>query len=282
MKAKQTIITTAAIIAIAAIGVAVLVLREPGTAVVPTDETAVVKKAAPKIKDVSVPVRAKPAKTSSAKAAKPKRTESVGTAVGEKAVEAPKADGVDVEKKAQDDNPFPRYLDMFKNDPAALVVEYEKEAEADRANQRKMRDWAIGELKLNDEQVAVFEKAMDGLRDAVKQLTQEGVDLILNGQLNEETAADGAIWSSNILLSKKSVAARNKMVQDTAEELYELLNLEGVSDSVKQRVLERASYITSFSYECAEPNLQVYDKVYKNMGFGDGIFSWCKRQSQKK
>ena len=279
MKPKQTIITTAAIVAIAAIGISVLVLREPGTAAVPSDETVVANKVARKIKDVSVPVRAKQAKTSSAKAVKPTRLESTRPAAGENAVGPSK---VDAEKKAKDDDPFPRYLDMFRNDPAALAAEFEKEAEADRANQRKMRDWAIGELKLNDEQAAVFEKAMDGLRDAVKQLTQEGVDLILSGQLNEETAADGAIWSSNILLSKKSVAARSKMVQDTAEGLYGLLNLEGVSDSVKQRVLERASYITSFSYECLEPNLHVYDKVYKNMGVGNGIFSWCKRQSQKK
>ena len=34
--------------------------------------------------------------------------------------------------------------------------------------------------------------------------------------------------------------------------------------------------------ECFEPFLQVYDKVYKNMGFGNGIFSWCRRPPQKK
>lgn len=81
---------------------------------------------------------------------------------------------------------------------------------------------------------------------------------------------------------KKLVAAREKMVLEAAEELYGQLNLEGVPESVKQRVLERAAYITSFSFECLEPNLAVYDKVYKNMGVGEGIFSWCKRQSQRK
>ena len=38
----------------------------------------------------------------------------------------------------------------------------------------------------------------------------------------------------------------------------------------------------SFSFECYEPNLAVYDKLYKNMGFGKGIFSWCVRPRQKK
>ncbi len=38
---------------------------------------------------------------------------------------------------------------------------------------------------------------------------------------------------------------------------------------------------TAFSYECLEPNLAVYDKVYKNMGLGNGIFSWCRRSQQK-
>ena len=36
-----------------------------------------------------------------------------------------------------------------------------------------------------------------------------------------------------------------------------------------------------FSYECFEPYLAVYDMVYKNMGFGNGIFSWCKQQEKK-
>ena len=44
-----------------------------------------------------------------------------------------------------------------------------------------------------------------------------------------------------------------------------------------QNIIYRAAYNTSFSYECLEPNLQIYDKVYKNMGVGDGIFSWWSR-----
>jgi len=45
-----------------------------------------------------------------------------------------------------------------------------------------------------------------------------------------------------------------------------------------------AAQRTSFSYECHEPYLSGYDKIYKNFGFGDGIFSWnrwCRRQQQK-
>ena len=45
---SSLMIAAAAIIAIAAIGAIVLVLREPGTAEVPADETAVVKKVTPK------------------------------------------------------------------------------------------------------------------------------------------------------------------------------------------------------------------------------------------
>ena len=41
--------------------------------------------------------------------------------------------------------------------------------------------------------------------------------------------------------------------------------------------MESSEGDTSFSYECLEPNLQIYDKIYKNMGVGDGIFSWCRR-----
>ena len=59
------------------------------------------------------------------------------------------------EKK--NDNPFPRYLDMFKNNPEALAAEFQKEAEMDRASLAKMREAAIEALKLNAEQVALFE-----------------------------------------------------------------------------------------------------------------------------
>ena len=38
-----------------------------------------------------------------------------------------------------------------------------------------------------------------------------------------------------------------------------------------------AAQKTAFAYECLEPSLAVYDKVYKNMGVGDGIFSWWSR-----
>ena len=62
---------------------------------------------------------------------------------------------------------------------------------------------------------------------------------------------------------------------------YEQLELDGVSDAEKQRWLFIATQRAVFSYECYEPYLAVYDKVYKNMGFGNGIFSWCKQQGKK-
>ena len=65
-------------------------------------------------------------------------------------------------------------------------------------------------------------------------------------------------------------------------ELYNQLDVDGVPDAEKQRIIKKVTYNTSFSFDCYEPMLQVYDKVYKNMGFGNGIFSWCTRQSQKK
>ena len=77
------------------------------------------------------------------------------------------------------------------------------------------------------------------------------------------------------------VAAREMAVRETAEKLYEQLVLDGISDEVEQNVLIDAAYKTSFAYECLEPNLAVYDKVYKNMGVGNGIFSWCRRPQQK-
>lgn len=192
--------------------------------------------------------------------------------VGEKAVD----------NSAKSDNPFPRYLDMFKNNPEALAAEFLKEAEEDRANQRKMRDKAIAKLKLNAEQVAVFEKALDDLRDEITQQNREWAELVTSGRLNEDTAADGCIWSSNPLLAQRMVAAREMAVRETSEKLYEQLVIDGVSDAEVQNTLFRVVYNTSFSYECLEPDLAVYDKVYKNMGVGGGIFSWCRRPRQKK
>ena len=229
--------------------------------------------------------RAKPApEVSATKAAKskPVRPEAVQSATTGDSAETPKADGADAEKKAKEDNPFHRYLDMFRNDPAALAAEFEKEAEADRANQRKMRDEVIAKLKLNEEQAALFEKALDDIRNAVLRNMQEEVDLITSGQANMDTAADGRFWDSNLLLMDQAVAAREKIVRDAAVELYNQLDVDGVPDAEKQRIIKGVTYKTSFSFDCYEPMLQVYDKVYKNMGFGNGIFSWCIRQSQKK
>ena len=172
---KPIVLCTAviALISIVAIGVAVLALRGRSTAAVPADGTSAVKKVVKKkpIEKSSVPARAKKTEASSVKAAKPEpvRPEGGGTVAGGNDVETPKAEGIEAGKKAKDDNPFPRYLDMFRNDPAALAAEFEKEAEADRANQRKMRDKAIAKLKLNGEQAAVFEKALDDLKKAIFQ-----------------------------------------------------------------------------------------------------------------
>ena len=177
----------------------------------------------------------------------------------------------------KDDNPFPRYLDMFKNNPEALTAEFQKEAEANRTRQAKMREDAIAKLNLNAGQAAVFEKALDDLVAAVTQLEQEEVDLVLSGKLNMDTASDGNLWNSNPLWSKRIIAARQGAVQETAERLYEQLEFSGISDADAQNIIYRAAYNTSFSYECLEPSLQIYDKVYKNMGVGNGIFSWCTR-----
>ncbi len=119
----------------------------------------------------------------------------------------------------KDDNPFPRYLDMFKNNPEALVAEFQKEAEANRTRQAKMREDAVAKLNLNAGQAAVFEKALDDLVAAVTQLEQEEVDLVLSGKLNMDTASDGSLWSSNPLWSKRIIAAREGAVQETAEQL---------------------------------------------------------------
>ena len=287
MKMKSTIIATAAIVAVAAIGIAVLALQGRSTTAVPANETAAEKQVVKKkpIKKTSVPARAKPVpKVSAAKTAKPKpvRPEAVQSATTGDSAETPKADGADAEKKAKDDSPFPRYLDMFRNDPAALAAEFEKEAEADRANQRKMRDEVIAKLKLNEEQAALFEKALDDIRNAFLRNVQEEVDLITSGQANMDTAADGRFWDSNLLLMDQAVAAREKIVRDAAVELYNHLDVDGVPDAEKQRIIKGVTYKTSFSFDCYEPMLQVYDKVYKNMGFGKGIFSWCVRPKQKK
>ena len=182
----------------------------------------------------------------------------------------------------KDDNPFPRYLDMFKNNPEALVAEFQKEAEADRASLAELRKGIIDELKLNAEQVVVFDKALDDLRDEVTRINEEWVELIKSGLLNDED--DGSILTSNRLLGQRFVAAREKAMRETSEKLYEQLELDGVSDAKKQAWLYIAASRTASSYECLEPNLAVYGKVYKNYGIGDGIFSWnswCRRQQQK-
>ena len=215
---------------------------------------------------------------------KPVRAKDVRTTSEGCPAEKPKADAVEPksDKDAKGDNPFPRYLDMFKNDPDALAAEFLKEAEADRANHRKMRDKAIAKLKLNAEQAAVFEKALDDLKNAILQHEQEEVDLITSGQVNMDTAADGRLWDSNLLLMDQCGAAKEKIVRDAAVELYNQLAVDNVPDAEKQKIIKWTTYNTSFSFDCYEPVLQVYDKVYKNMGFGKGIFSWCVRPQQKK
>ena len=81
---------------------------------------------------------------------------------------------------------------------------------------------------------------------------------------------------------KARLVAAGTPVEDADVEIYNQLDIDTVPDSEKQRIIGRTTYVTSFSAECYEPLLQVYDKVYKNMGFGSGIFSWCRRQQQKK
>jgi len=183
------------------------------------------------------------------------------------------------DQQKKDDNPFPRYLDMFKNNPEALAAEFLKEAEKAHAYLAKVRENAIAELKMNAEQAAVFEKALDDLRDEVTRQNEEWVGLIRSGQLNYDS--DGSIFTSNRLLGQRMVAAREMAIRETAEKLYEQLALDGVSDAAKQSWLFIAAQRTAFSYECLEPNLAVYDKIYKNMGVGDGIFSWCTRAKQQ-
>ncbi len=181
-------------------------------------------------------------------------------------------------EQKNDNERFARYLDMFKNDPGALVAEFLKEADADRARQMEIRKYTIDNLKLDAEQRAVFENALDELQATIKRQQQDAVDLIVEGYLNEDTAADGSIWSSNPLLMRRSMAARESAIQETAEKLYEQLELDGIGDAAKQSYILNAVNRTSFSYECLEPYLSVYDKIYKNMGVGEGVFSWCARQ----
>ena len=178
-------------------------------------------------------------------------------------------------EQQKDDNPFPRYLDMFKNNPEALAAEFLKEAEVDQARQASMREAFVAELKMNAEQAAIFEKALDDLRDQITRNNEEWAGLIASGQLNDED--DGSILTSNRLLGQRFVADREKTMRETSEKLYEQLELDGVSDAEKQRLLFIAAQRTTFSYECLEPYLAVYDKIYKNFGIGDGIFSWCSR-----
>ena len=210
--------------------------------------------------------KAKPRRKTEANVEKQREPEVV------KPEEKPAQEGTAAQKK--NDNPFPRYLDMFRNDPEALAAEFQKEAEVDQARQASMREDAVAKLNLNAGQAAVFEKALDDLVAAVTQLEQEQVDLVLSGKLNMDTASDGSLWNSNPLWTKRIIAARQGAVQETAERLYEQLEFSGISDADAQNIIYRAAYNTSFSYECLEPNLAVYDKVYKNMGVGKGIFSW--------
>ena len=196
-----------------------------------------------------------------------------------KPTETPVQEEVAAQQK-KDEDPFSRYLDMFKNNPEALAAEFQKEVEKERASLAKVREHAIEELKLNAEQVAVFEKALDDLRDEVTRLNEEWVGLIRSGQLNDRD--DGSILTSNRLQGQRFVAAREKAMRETSEKLYEQLELDGFSDAEKQAWLFIAAHRTASSIECFEPKLAVYDKVYKNYGMGNGIFSWCTRQSQKK
>ena len=286
MKSNQAIIITATITVIVAIGIAVFVLREPSTAAAPVDETSIEKKVVKKkpIKKTSVPARAKTTGALLAKAVKPQpvRPEGGQSATAADSAEPPKTEDVDADKKAKDDNPFPRYLDMFKNNPEALAAEFQKEAEVDRASLAKMCEAAIEALKLNAEQVAMFEKALDDLQGEVTRTNEEWVELIKSGQLNDED--DGSILTSNRLLGERFVAARQKAFRETAEKLYEQLELDGVTDATKQAWLYIATSRTASSYECLEPCLAVYDKIYKNYGIGDGIFSWNRwhrRQQQE-
>ena len=257
-----------AAVAAVAIGIAWFAMRERDTTTVPVVETPVRKKIAK-----AVPAKAKARRTAAAKSkAKVDKTGQTVTDKQEKQLEPTQEEQAAQEKK--NDNPFPRYLDMFKNNPEALAAEFQKEAEADNARQRKLREGIIAEWKLNQEQAAMFEKALDDLKAEVTRQNEEYAGLIKSGELNYED--DGSIFTSNRLLGQRFVAAREAAMRETSEKLYGQLELDGVSDAEKQRWLFIATQRAVFSYECFEPYLAVYDKVYKNMGFGNGIFSWCK------
>ena len=262
--------------AAAVIGIAWFAMRERDTATAPADETPVRKK-------VAKAVPSKVRRTADSSAAKSKaKVDKTGQTfiIKQEQLEPEQEEQAAQEKKIG--NPFPRYLDMFKDNPEALAAEFQKEAESDRASLAKMREAAIDELKLNAEQVAIFEKALDDLRNEVTRTNEEWVELIKSGQLNDED--DGSILTSNRLLGERFVAARQKAFRETAEKLYEQLELDGVSDATKQAWLYIATSRTASSYECLEPYLAVYDKVYKNYGIGDGVFSWNRwhrRQQQK-
>ena len=278
-----------AAVAAVAIGIAWFAMRERDTTTVPVVETPVRKKIAK-----AVPAKAKARRTAAAKSKakvdKTGQTFIINQDEGDKTgqtfiIKQGQLEPAQEEQAAQEkkiDNPFPRYLDMFKNNPEALAAEFQKEAEADRASLAKVREHAIDELKLNAEQAAMFEKALDDLRDEVTRTNEEWVELIKSGQLNDED--DGSILTSNRLLGERFVAARQKAFRETAEKLYEQLVLDGVSDAKKQAWLYIATSRTASSYECLEPCLAVYDKIYKNYGIGDGIFSWNRwhrRQQQE-
>lgn len=264
--------TILAAVVAAAIGLAWFAIREREMATEPVAEKTVRRKL-PKTVPAKIkqPVAAPTAKVNPKPPAEEKREpDKQETRLEEKTVQVEQA-----AQEKKDGNPFPRYLDMFKNNPEALAAEFQKEAEADRASLAKVREHAIAQLKLNPEQVAMFEKALGDLRDEVTRINEEWVGLIRSGQLNDED--DGSIFTSNRLLGQRFVAAREKAMRETAEKLYEQLALDGVSDAEKQRWLYIAASRTASSYECLEPCLTVYDKLYKNYGIGDSIFSWCRR-----
>ena len=267
----------------AAIGTVWFAMRERDTTTVPVVETPVRRKIA---KDVpakagrTVDDLVAKTKAMPSSAAKCDKTGQVGQTFivkQEEQLEPAQEEQASPEKK--NDNPFPRYLDMFKNNPEALAAEFQKEAEADNARQRKLRAGIIAEWKLNQEQAAMFEKALDDLKAEITRQNEEYAGLVKSGELNYED--DGSIFTSNRLLGQRFVAAREAAMRETSEKLYGQLELDGVSDAEKQRWLFIATQRAVFSYECFEPYLAVYDKVYKNMGFGNGIFSWCKQQEKK-
>ena len=223
-------------------------------------------------------------------AAKPKRSaptpsaESERKASAELSGEKPKENAGEqaAGNDTKPDNPFPRYLDMFKNNPEALAAEFEKEAEANRTELREMRDEIIRDWKLNEEEASLLEKALDDLCEEVRRMNEEFVGIIASGQLDDESAEDGSFMCGNHLLSQKKGEAVRTAFRETAEKLYEQLVPDGVSAADEQLILWNAARHTAFSYDSFEPFLQVYDKVYKNMGFGNGIFSWNARQRQLK